>query len=207
MASLTTATRGDASGPLLVVIHGMGEDEQRSIRISERFDPDGRFYTVAPRAPNKVPGGYSWFPTWGERSTRATIGQIRKLVLAESEGRDLSETCLIGFSEGGAAALTLAYDTKALPVRAVISIAGFQPRSMTFAGVGQEADRVPPALLVHGSNDRTISAAETEHLGTVLEGLGASVTMLGFDGAHHIPTAVLQQAREWYAGLGMSRSV
>ena len=37
LPSLTSVTRGDPDGPLLVVLHGRGEDEQRSLRISERF--------------------------------------------------------------------------------------------------------------------------------------------------------------------------
>ena len=200
MAKLKAATRGKPDGPLLVVLHGRAEDEQRSIRISERFDPEGDFHTLALRAPHAVPGGYSWFPTWGERSTKATIGQIRKAVrtAAEQLGLRVEHACVIGFSEGAAAALGLAYhEADPLLVRSIVSFGGFQPRDLTF----RAGPPLPPALLVRGTDDHTITAAESTHLAETLTALGVPVTRREFDGAHHIPSQELHAARAWLEGL------
>ena len=196
MADLTTARCGDPAGPLLVVIHGWGEDEERALRIAERFDPYGSFHTVAPRGPNQVRGGYSWFRNPAdERGTRAAIGELREFIVTEAEGRDPGMSCVIGFSEGAAAALALGYGTNPIGVRWVIAIAGFQPRNITFAG--ERPLPLPPVLLMRGKNDKTISWKQSDHLARTLEGMGATVAVRTFDGGHYIPTDALLEARLW----------
>jgi predicted esterase len=196
MSALKWASRGDERGPLLVVIHGMGEDERRSLRIAERLDPDGRFHTFAPRAPNEVPGGRSWFPTWGERTTRVTLKQLRRAVIdvCERRGDEPSGAVLVGFSEGAAAAVGLAHGAGlAIGSTAIACVCGFAPRHLGLEPVAGGSR----SLLLHGRSDRLVPGDDGDHLEEALVGIGVSVTRQFFDEGHRFSGSMAAATSVW----------
>jgi predicted esterase len=196
LVPLPTAERGDVRGALLVVVHGKGEDERRAIRLAERLDPVGRYHVLAPRAPYRVPGGYSWFPTLGPRTTGPTIEQLRRSVLdtCEAYGHEPCETILVGFSEGAAAAVGAAYGRgSALRPRSVVSLCGFAPRHVAL----EPAPAPPSALVLRGKADRTVLQSDADYLAATLERLGARVTYQTCYSSHRVSRGMLAEVASW----------
>ncbi|ALO98795.1 Phospholipase [Streptomyces hygroscopicus subsp. limoneus] len=104
-------TRGDAKGPLVVLLHGRGSRESDIIQLAELL-PDGLSY-AAVRAPIAEGGGFAWFANRGigrpvPESLRATMDWFRTwLDGVATAGRPV---LLVGFSGGAAFAGGLLLD-------------------------------------------------------------------------------------------------
>lgn len=55
-------------------------------------------------------------------------------------------------------------------------------------------------LVTHGRKDRTIALSDGVALAKMLEGAGASVTFVEFEGSHEIPSAIEDQVGKFFAG-------
>ena len=105
---------------------------------------------------------------------------------------------VVGFFEGGGVAAALAYRRGGrVDCSAAIILAGFVPRFLRLGG----RDAPPPALLVHGSQDRRVASSQLNRLASTLKAMRAEVTTRTFDGGHWVPTAVLESAAAWLDGL------
>ena len=117
---ITTAAeprRVDQSrAPLLIMLHGFGSHENDLMGLAEFIDP--RYRVVSVRAPVPLEmGGYAWFPIEfspvgmvmdideGMRSRDHLLDLVQRL--QATHGNDGSDTIALGFSQGGAMALSL----------------------------------------------------------------------------------------------------
>lgn len=168
MASPVPALHAVADGPidrlegrrLLVLLHGLGADEQDLLPLGGELGLDDA--VVSLRAPLAWGPGFAWAEV-REDPTRRT-GSMRpgaEAVLAwldsaqEAFGRP-DEVRLLGFSQGGALALTL---LRLEPRRfsAAVVLAGFLPEDEE-DDAGLEAVR-PPVFWGRGDADPVIPAA------------------------------------------------
>ena len=192
---LAVATRGNPENRPLIVLHGHAEDEQRSLRIAARLDPDEKYFTIAPRGPHRAGAGGSWYPR-GHRDAEFTVRLLEDAIGRLIEKSATPQPIVVGFSQGGGVAAALAYDSRAsLDVAAAIVLAGFIPDYIDFG-----RDTPPPALLAHGVADNRVALLQTARLSEKLRRIGAHVDTHRFDGGHYVPTAVLQHAAGWLDG-------
>src|SRR5262245_19920926 len=107
----TAAPRQSVSGrpPLLVLLHGIGANEDDLFPIGREVDP--RFKVVSLRAPRPYHGGFAWFDIQFLSSARiipdidqakATLADLVRWLGAAPErfGTDPAQTFLLGFSQG-----------------------------------------------------------------------------------------------------------
>jgi phospholipase/carboxylesterase len=148
-------TRGDAEGPLVVLLHGRGSRETEIIGLADTL-PRGLSY-AAVRAPIAEHAGFAWFANRGigrpvAESLRATMDWFRLwLDGIAPPGRPV---ILVGFSGGAAFAGGLLLDDPAR-FAGVAILYGTLPFE---AGMPTDAARLAgvPVFVAQGDNDQVI---------------------------------------------------
>ena len=169
----------------LVLLHGWGADADDLLELGPLLvGPE--VSVVALRAPEPHPygPGRQWYglqPIDWEAlppARQALQGRLEEL----GQSVPLSNTVLLGFSQGGAMALDVG---SGLPLAGIVACsgyphAGWQPPAST-----------PPVLLSHGRQDPVVPYAASQQLQKLLQGAGVDPQLLSFEGGHTIDASVL----------------
>ncbi len=192
--------------PLLLLLHGIGADEEDLLPLATALDP--RFHVVSVRAPHLAePMGYRWYAIdWTATPPRgdpAEIAASRDLLARFVEeapaalGTDPARAFLLGFSQGAILSLALLLARPAL-VRGVVAhsgrlarLPGPEPTPEALAGT--------EVLLLHGAADDVVPAALGRKAGEVLSALlGPRVEHREIPGlGHEISPESLALAAAW----------
>ncbi|HYS82902.1 MAG TPA: alpha/beta fold hydrolase [Anaeromyxobacteraceae bacterium] len=192
--------------PLVVLLHGIGADEEDLLPLATHFDP--RFLVISARAQDEAdPMGYRWYAIdWTATPPRGDPEEIaasRDLLASFVEqataayGADPARVFLFGFSQGSIMSLALLLARPDL-VRGVVAHSG---RLSRLPG----PDPVPEALsnaevlILHGEQDEVVPAAQGRKAYEVLAPLlGARVAYRAFEGlGHGISEESLAEAARW----------
>lgn len=165
-----------SSGSTVYLLHG-----------SDGLSNAGRYQFAAQTLAN---AGYSvllprYFEATGD--SRVRYGDIRskyaiwlrtlEAVLVDPRGPELSRVAVVGFSLGGALALSLA--SRSSRIRAVVNFFGFEPE-------GLEAGRkLPPTLILHGDADRVVPVANAAAIERLITSQGGTVESRIYPGEGH----------------------
>lgn len=169
--------RFGAAGPRVYLLHG-----------SDGLSNAGRYQFAAQTIAS---AGYTvllprYFEATGD--SRARYGDIRskfptwsralEAVLADPPfGTDPGRAAVVGFSLGGALALSLA--SRSSRIQAVVNFFGFEP-----AGLG-EGSRLPPTLILHGSADRVVPVDNAISIERLIRSQGGTVESRIYPGEGH----------------------
>jgi len=178
------------SSKLLVMLHGWTGDENSMGIFTKGLDPNT--HIIAPRAPfEAIPSGYSWvepiadygFPNWGLflPSASKLIEQINNWRILLSV-EPLTNTMLLGFSQGAAMSLVLGIGYPSLFSR-VAAISGFLPKNGILS---KEFPDMPRFYIAHGVNDEIVSVEESHQTVNYLNTIGANVTYCESDAKHRM---------------------
>ncbi len=191
----------------LVVLHGHGDEPATAREWGRRVAPAG-WEVAAPGAGRDDDGVRSWFSTGPRGADPAALEDAARKVaeLVErfrSTGRPVA---VVGFSQGGAVALSLGL--VGCRPDAVASICGFLPdvdddRYLDRLGAGPDD---PPLLLVAGSDDEVVPAFLSTDAAAVLAGDGRQVTSVVEPGGHEVTAVAADRVRAWI-GAELSRGV
>jgi phospholipase/carboxylesterase len=168
----------------LVLLHGWGADADDLLDLG-RLLVEPEVSVVALQAPLPHPGGTGrqWYdlqqPGWPQLPTALDHLQQR---LAELDAElSLQRTVLLGFSQGAAMALNVTTRPGALAVAGLVGCSGYpHPAWEPRAGLAS------PVLLSHGRQDPVVPYQASEALRDQLQGAGAAVELLAFEGGHAI---------------------
>jgi phospholipase/carboxylesterase len=189
--------------PLLVLLHGLGADEEDLLPVAAYLDP--RLKVVSVRAPHEVqPMGHAWFAIdWSTQPPRFDLAQAERsreelvelLERAPAEhGTDPSRTFLFGFSQGAAMALAVAATRPEL-LRGAILHSGRAPTWL--------ADRLREGvtlgdvelLVLHGVDDDVLPIANGRQIRDLLAPvLGPRLTYREHEAGHFVTGATLADA-------------
>ncbi len=161
--------------PLLLLLHGLGADEQDLLPVGAALGLEDA--VVSLRAPLPWGPGWAWAPVGQDPTRRASLRPAAQAVLDWLDGLPAAgagtpgRIRLLGFSQGGALALTL---LRLAPQRfaAAVVLAGFVPEE-------QEDDaalaaRRPPVLWGRGDADPVIPVAAVERTAAWLPRVAAA---------------------------------
>jgi phospholipase/carboxylesterase len=155
---------------------------------------------VAPRGPYPaLEGGFSWRNDGSKRDSLSSRNDLRPAAeglmefvdtWAASEGINIQQFDLIGFSQGAAMVyiLTLLYPDR---VRKIAALAGFLPQ-------GAEELLVPSQLtgkqifISHGRNDTMVQVEKARRAVKLFRETGAQVTYCESDAAHKVSKECLR---------------
>jgi phospholipase/carboxylesterase len=154
--------------PLLVLLHGIGADENDLLPIAAELDP--HLKVVSLRAPRRHYSGYAWFQidfgasgalTPHVAEARETLADlVRWLESApERHGTDPSRTFILGFSQGAMMALGLLRNRPEL-LAGVIALSGRSPEGLFDAHAARAAVARVPLLVAHGTRDDVLPIVE-----------------------------------------------
>jgi phospholipase/carboxylesterase len=209
---IVSVTRGptvpSARPPLLVLLHGVGADEQDLLPLAAHLDP--RLLCVSLRAPREHPVmGHSWFDIdWSTVPPRYDLAQAEESRAAVADllpelvrrhGTDPARTFLLGFSQGGAMALAVALTRPDL-VRGVVVHSGRLVPDLAARIAPAPALAGLDALVLHGVDDPVLPVERGREIRDFLEPLlGPRLLYAEHDAGHEITAASLDAARWWLA--------
>ncbi len=205
-AVVVTAGSGDASAPLVVLLHGRGSHEGEIVGLAP-YLPDSFAY-AAVRAPIDLGGGFAWFANRGigrpvAESLRDTMDWFRAwLAEAAPEGRPV---VLVGFSGGAAFAGGLLLDDPERFAAAAV-LYGTMPFD---AGVPVTPGRLRgvPVLIQRGATDTMIPAELYDRTAAYLVGeSGAALEAHLYPGGHGFTEQAVADLAAWLGSLAMGPS-
>lgn len=184
------------------MLHGYGADPAGAADLAEALDPDGRMVHIVPSGPLDTPGGRAWFDPMrnGHAGVLGAAVVVIDSLLAglaeEGIGRD--EIAIVGWSQGGAAALAALGRPDTDPVGSLALLGAFSADDpdIEFTPSQLAATRVFSA---HGSADDIVPVEFADDLATWMEAEGVSVDRHRHPGGHELPDTVVVALSEWLA--------
>lgn len=191
-----------AADRLLLLVHGLGADENDLAALVPHLDPDGRFVVVLPRAPKPYGPGWQWYEFTGEgadtESFLASVEALDATVGAALEEHDLrrEEAVFAGFSQG--ASLSLALGLRKAPSAhpaGVLAMSGFLPE-VPGLEYDWEAD-LPPVLVQHGTHDPMLPVQRGRAAAQALAEHGVPTVYGEYPMAHQVALESVEQGAAW----------
>jgi phospholipase/carboxylesterase len=196
--------KSSAPGPLLVLLHGYGSNEEDLFDLADVFDPS--FTIVSARAPLTIGrGSYAWFslgfsedgpvvldPAEAENS-RQTMVEFISWCAAEY-GTDSQRVVLVGFSQGAILSAAVALTQPELVSAAVLMSGRILPESAEKATPRQDRPRF---LVVHGIHDQVLPIAHGRASHATLDRLDIEHEYREFAMAHQVSDESLDLVTNW----------
>ncbi len=194
--------------PLLVLLHGIGADENDLLALAGALDP--RFLVASVRAPfEAMPMGYAWFAidfaTVPPRHDLAQADESREALcalipqLSARHGTNPARTFLLGFSQGAAMALAVALTRPDLVRGAVLHSGRVLPDLAARMAEPEALGRLE-ALVLHGVDDDVVPVGFGREVRDLLAPLlGERLTYREHDAGHFVTQATLDDAAAWLA--------
>jgi phospholipase/carboxylesterase len=203
---------GGGDGPVVVLMHGFGAPGFDLVDLAQYVPAPAALRWVFPEAPLSLEGGpgRAWWMIdaelferrmRGERvdrsgelpqrlpSARAELSSLLDAVEHEL-GVPRAEQLLGGFSQGAMLAVDQALHAAIAPrglillSSTLIASSEWEPRAAAARGL--------PVLQTHGRADTILPYEDAERLRKLLEGGGAQVEFVPFDGGHELPPVALR---------------
>jgi phospholipase/carboxylesterase len=193
--------------PTIIALHGRGSDDGDLIGLAPYLDD--RLLWISPRAPLFLEGGFEWYrlrdigvpdqPTF-----EAGLAALERFVdeALQAYPVDPEKLYLLGFSQGGMMAYSLAFRRPAR-VRGLIAHSSYLPlAAIRAAGNGAQSDleaglRDKLCLILHGTADTVIPAKWAQESRDHLKSLGADVVYHEFPMGHHVSDRSLAVMDGW----------
>ena len=189
---------------LLVLLHGIGADENDLFPLARHLDP--RFTVVSLRAPHDYHGGYAWFPIDFRpdgsvipdlAAARATVEDLVRWIAAAPAAHktDPRRTFLLGFSQGAMMSLGA---LRAAPERlaGVVALSGRAVDGVSTPGP-TDATITVPVFVAHGTHDDVLPIAEGRRIRDTLGPRCADFTYREYPVGHGIADDELATVAAW----------
>lgn len=195
----------DGKPPLLVLLHGVGSNEEDLFALAEMMDP--RFLVISARAPIMLqPGAYAWYhvtftpqgpihtPGEAEKSRQKLVRFLDEAV--EAYAADPARVFVMGFSQGGAMTFCLAITAPEKLAGAVVMSGRTIPEMEPLIATPEKFHDLP-VMVVHGTRDVVLTIAFGRALKEWFERLPVGLTYREYDMAHEISGRSLADIQDW----------
>src|SRR5262249_26887134 len=197
--------QGAEPSPLLVLLHGIGADENDLAPLAAHLD--GRLRVVSLRAPRPWSPGHAWFDLDFRADgtiipdvvqARATLADLTRW-LAQAPGRyrtDDHRTYVLGFSQGAMMALGV---LRTVPERlaGVIALSGRAPEGLFPEVAPRAAIAKVPLLVAHGTADQVLAVQNGRQIRDAFSTISEDMTYQEFPIGHAISDAELGVVAGW----------
>jgi len=189
--------------PLIVAIHGRGADATDLAGLAPEIDALG-YRWILPQGPRPVAlgpayTGWAWYEL-GEAQAGTTLASgdalatfIDHMLIQLGVARD--RALLMGFSQGAVMALYAGL-TSPEPFAGIVAMSGYLPNAKALEAVLPER-RDRKVLMVHGTEDQTLSVELGRRARDSLVAAGLSPEYVEFDMGHQITEESLAVVRQY----------
>ncbi len=192
--------------PLLVVLHGLGADENDLFGLAPFMDK--RFCIVSPRAPFALAyGGYAWFELviqpnnigFNVKEFEQSREMILKFVdeLVAEHDLDAKRVYLCGFSQGAIMSLSVLL-TEPKKFAGVVAMSGRAMPEMLPEQNNFDALKDFPILVTHGIYDPVLPIENGRATKEILSRLPVDLEYKEYAMAHEISQESLQDVASWF---------
>lgn len=199
----TAGADPDATLPLIVAIHGLGDRPER-FALLDGFPAPAR--VIYPRGLAPHHGGYSWFAIEPRRATESGEETVRGVaeaadalaaMIAELTKRfpTRGKPIVTGFSQGGMLSFALAVRHPSA-LAAAVPLAGYLPEALVPATA---PPGTPPIVALHGEDDPLIAIGAAQGTVATLRERGFSAELVAYPEVPHSVSAAM--LRELYRRL------
>lgn len=180
----------EATLPMIVAIHGLGDTPRNFQALFADFSPPARI--ILPRALDPYEPGWSWFPLRArDPDVEALAGGIKAAadtlapaITALADSRPTrGKPIVTGFSQGGMLTFTLAVHHGEL-FSAAVPLSGWLPEPLWPKADGSPA-AAPPIVAFHGDADVAVRFEPTAAAVAELERLGYRVRLQRYPAVGH----------------------
>ena len=190
--------------PLLVLLHGVGSNEDDLLQMANYLDAD--YLIVSVRAPyTQSPGHYEWYDvdfSTGKPSINAVQAEAsRKELIAFLDALkaelqyDEKNVFVGGFSQGGIMAYSVGLTSPAT-VAGIVSLSGRLLEEVKPA-VTESSLSSLEALVIHGRKDRVLPIYHAQSAKAFLELKGVNTKYFELEIGHTINATVIQLLNQW----------
>ena len=195
----------DGKPPLLILLHGVGSNEQDLFSLAGEIDP--RFEVISARAPHtRFPGSYMWFEisiSGGEfviqrEMWEQSLGLLVRFIgeAVEAYRADPARVYLAGFSQGAIMSLCVML-TRPEILAGVVAMSGrLLPEVRPLARPPDDL-RGFPVIVLHGTNDPVIPVRHAEEIREYLSQLPVDLTFKLYPMGHEISGTSLRDVDAW----------
>jgi phospholipase/carboxylesterase len=200
---LIRAADADRATRVVVLLHGYGDDPRALFDLTGAVHDSQTWVTVAPRGPVQTgAGGPAWFPSDpNDRGPELApaLEALDRLVSAvcADHGLAIGDTGVLGYSQGAAAALALAFRAVApwRPLR-VAAHAAWLPGDPGIDWAFSQSGAVE-SLLTHGTHDEIVPVQQGRSAARVLERSGVDCEFVTVDAGHELSAMPLDHIASW----------
>ena len=193
------------SPPLLLLLHGIGSNEQDLYGLAPFLDK--RFLIISVRAPNTLgPGSYAWFefnftpqgpvikPEQAVASHTALITFLKEAITAYDA--DPKQVYLMGFSQGAIMSASVALIQPELVAGAVLMSGRIPPEIRTHIASHEKLSGLP-LLVVHGTADLVLPITYGRDSRELLSTLPVKLTYHEYPMGHEVSQESLSDVTRW----------
>lgn len=199
------AAPSDAPAPLLVLLHGVGSNEQDLMGLAPTLDR--RFFIVSARAPLTLGhASYGWYhidwssgvpsmdPEEAEKSRNVLLRFIDELL--QNYNIDPKRVYLMGFSQGCIMSIYCAL-TEPEKFAGIVGMSGRLVPGMRERTVSPDRLKDRPMIVVHGTEDTVIPIADGRALRDYLQSLPLDLTYREYSMGHWVTHESLNDITAW----------
>ncbi len=199
------ATQLEGPAPLLVLLHGLGSNENDLFSFAPHLDT--QYHILSVRAPRSYAyGGFAWFDILFDqplpRPNATQLAEARQTLVSflheVQEAYHPPRIYLAGFSQGAIMGYLTALTHPTL-VSGVLAMSGYIIKTPDLPTVGDETLRALPIFATHGVNDQVlpIFLGRTTH--QHLQSLQLNVTYREYSMGHEVSAACFEDCKNWLA--------
>ncbi|MBD1362597.1 esterase [Mucilaginibacter sp. ZT4R22] len=190
---------------LILLLHGIGSNEEDLFRLANRFPPD--FVIVSARAPYTISNGkYTWFELGfnnGERVINAEQAEKSRLVintfisqLIDKYDLDSKKVFLGGFSQGGIMSYSVGLTFPKKLAGIFILSSRLLPEVKPLIRSKEELQSLP-IFIAHGKNDPVLPLAYAHDALAYLKPMTNNITYNEYDMVHTLGDKELGDLVDW----------
>jgi phospholipase/carboxylesterase len=193
----------NAELPLLLVIHGLGDQPQRAWLNAIDVDSHSPARMILPQAPTPYGRGFAWFeyrfadqdPAALARGIAAATERLARMItVLQTQRPSRGKAVVSGFSQGGMLSYSLALSHPEL-IAFALPVSGMLPEPL-WPATKPASTRFPALRALHGTADPVVAFAADAQLAKHLRELGYTAELVPFpDVGHSITAAMSLDAR------------
>lgn len=188
----------------LVVLHGYASGPASAASLAGAADPRQERHHLCPAAPFEVDGGHSWYdPSAVGRPGVLTeaVRSVAAILAAAAEVGSGRLPVVIGWSQGGAAALCALSDPTTTRVGALVLAGAFVADDPDHELDPSQLVGVP-VLSVHGTDDEIVPVEFADDLVGLLSAAGVEVATWRGQAGHGLPPEAVGTIADFLAEVG-----